>query len=782
MNNWLENAKVGILHRFRGGVHPQTHKSNIDTSQVYQLTCSDECVVALQQHIGSPAKVIVAIGDTVLKGQALSQSLLFQSPPVHSPCSGVITAIEKRPSTHASGLDVMSVVITNDHQYNSVQAQPALSILDENVETIIQRIHDCGISGMGGAGFPTAIKINQSKDIDLLLINGAECEPYITADSSLMQNYANDIVSGVQIIKHCSTASLALIAIEDDKPKAIAAIRSALDAVKDPNIELRVVPTKYPSGGEKQLIQIVSGIEISAGMPPIAQGILVQNVGTAYSVFQAVVHGKPLIERVVTLAGDYVEQARNFWVPIGTSIESLLQQNGCPSPSQTLSRPIVGGAMMGFMLNDCQAPVTKTSNCILYNEAKVIKPAQACIRCGECAQVCPIGLLPQQLHWYSQSKDLEKAKQYQVMDCIECGACAFVCPSEIPLVQEYRETKAAIRLQVQAKLDAERAKMRHENRQQRLEQEKEARKKQHQLAAKRRQEAADSSDGDAVAAALARVKSQQQAKAKTLDNGELVPDNQAAIEARKAKKAERLAAKNTQQTSGDSQADLDPVAGAIARAKAKKQQANIESHVAKDPRPSKSQNPAVAAAIARAKAKKQQGNEEVQEPETSAPSTKQNPAVAAAIARAKAKKQQGNEEVQDPETSAPSTKQNPAVAAAIARAKAKKQQASAEVQETEASAPTTKQNPAIAAAIARAKAKKQQASAEVQETEASAPSTKQNPAVAAAIARAKAKKQQTSSDDQKPQPSKPKPIQNPAVAAAIARAKAKKQEKEAQND
>ena len=329
-------------------------------------------------------------------------------------------------------------------------------------------MRQAGISGLGGAGFPTAIKLAPKADqpITTLIINGTECEPYITADDVLMREKATQLMVGIDIVVHMLQPKQVLIAIEDNKPEALAAVRQALDSRTYNVVSL---PTIYPSGGERQLIQILMGQEVPANKLPAELGILCQNVGTIVAVHDAIIAGQPLISRITTLTGQALAKPMNVECLIGTPAADLLEFAGLQQDK--LSRLIVGGPMMGFTLPSLQAPIIKTSNCLLAAtdaELPPPPPAMPCIRCGDCAEVCPANLLPQQLHFYALGDDHEQLQAHNLFDCIECGACAYVCPSSIPLVQYYRSAKADIREQEQKLIKAEHAKERFEFRQERL--------------------------------------------------------------------------------------------------------------------------------------------------------------------------------------------------------------------------------------------------------------------------------------------------------------------------
>ncbi|MGY5449404.1 electron transport complex subunit RsxC [Agarivorans sp. MS3-6] len=739
---WIEKIKQGFTWGYQGGVHPETNKQNINCDIPERIADPEILSIPVQQHIGSAGKLLVSIGEKVLRGQALTQSQFFQAPPVHASCAGEVIAIEPRVSAHASAIPELSVVIKVDSEQQDAQWPAPLTEEQQTPELICQRVHQSGISGMGGAGFPTALKITPHKPLDVLIINGAECEPYISADDCLMQNYAEEIIKGVRLLQKVLKPQLTIIAVEDDKPAAI----HALEANTDESIVIRSIPTKYPSGGEKQLIQVLTGKEVAAQQLPLDLGMLVQNVGTAYAIHRAVALGEPLISRIVTLAGDLVTSPSNYWVPIGTSVADVIA-NKLQAASTTPT--IMGGSMMGFMLPSNSAPVVKTTNCLIVNDPQAAAKESPCIRCGECAQACPMGLLPQQLYWFAQGNDLSKARDFNMMDCIECGACAFVCPSQISLVQHYRTAKAKIKAEDVAQQEADIAKQRFDARQARLEKAKQERKAKHQQAALRRQSQTtsdtSSSKPDPVAAALARVKQKgtEAPNAIQTETGEWIPDNQDAIAQREARKAKRRAEK--QNNAGSSN---PAVAAAIARAKAKKSINQTDADSTTEDANSQSSNPAVAAAIARAKAKKAAGKpvaEEAKE-ETSAKAT--NPAVDAAIARAKAKKLDAKHLSEPAEANQQAEKKvNPAVAAAVARAKAKKLAETTETADVSQQS-EKKVNPAVAAAVARAKAKKLAETAETADVSQQA-EKKVNPAVAAAVARAKAKKLANQQNEEK---------------------------------
>ena len=461
--------KVWDIH---GGIHPPENKHQSLQLPIGEISLPAEMVFPLNQHIGTPALAIVAVGDNVLAGQKIADAVGPFSAPIHASTSGVITAIEERPIPHSSGMPGECIVLKPDGQDTSIELHGCEDYLSLSNDDLLQRIREAGIAGMGGAGFPTAIKLKPRPDYDIetLIINGTECEPYITADDILMQTRADDVIKATQLLAHIlNNPKRLVIGVEDNKPEAIAALKAASAASANNNIEIAVFPTKYPSGGEKQLIQILTGQEVPSGALPSSIGIVMQNVGTAVAIYEAIRYGKPLIERITTVVGEALEVQRNIKVRLGTPVAHVLQEHGFQA--QKAERIIMGGPMMGFSLQSDQTPIVKTSNCILA-PSKVEMPsndfAQACIRCGLCAEACPASLLPQQLYWYAQAEDYDRIQAHNLMDCIECGACSFVCPSSIPLVQHYRAAKGTVRQMAAEKEQSDRSRRRFEFRQERI--------------------------------------------------------------------------------------------------------------------------------------------------------------------------------------------------------------------------------------------------------------------------------------------------------------------------
>ncbi|BEM82293.1 electron transport complex subunit C [Serratia marcescens] len=799
MLNLFAAFKKDRIWDFDGGIHPPEMKTQSSGAPLRVAPLPKTFIIPLQQHLGPEGELCVNAGDRVLKGQPLTVGR-GRTVPVHAPTSGTVSAITPHITAHPSGLTELCVIIEADGEDRWCERDPVADYRQAPAAELIQRIHQAGIAGLGGAGFPTASKLQGGMSgVETLILNAAECEPYITADDRLMQEHADQIIEGTQILQHILQPKVTLIGIEDNKPEAIAALKLALRGQS--GIGLRVIPTKYPSGGAKQLTKILTGKEVPHGKHSSAIGVLMQNVGTAFAIKRAIVDGEPLIERVVTLTGDAIERPGNLWARIGTPVQHLLDFTGFRPQAQQMV--VMGGPLMGFTLPALNVPIVKISNCILaptVDEMTPQEPEQSCIRCGLCVDACPAGLLPQQLYWFSRGQEHDKARNHNLFDCIECGACAFVCPSNIPLVQYYRHEKAEIKaIDLEAARTAE-AKARFEAKQARLEREKLAREERHKKAAVKLTD----DDQGAVQAALARVRSKNAEAAVTPVDGQQ-PDNSEMIAAREARKAQarerraQLSAEAEQASpavSGDD-ARKAAVAAALARVKARKEapaaDGTAPAVTEDDPRKA-----AVAAALARVKAKKAEQQADAPAPAETTPATaEEDPrkaAVAAALARVKAKKAAQQADVPAPAETTPATaEEDPrkaAVAAAIARAKAKKAAQQADAPASAETAPATaEEDPrkaAVAAAIARAKAKKaaQQADAPapVETTPTTAEEDPRKAAVAAALARVKAKKAAQQADAPAPAETAPATAEEDprkaAVAAAIARAKAKKAARE----
>ncbi|MEW8216339.1 MAG: electron transport complex subunit RsxC [Candidatus Thiodiazotropha endolucinida] len=542
-----KKGKTRKLWQFHGGLHlPEKKEISLD-KPLQQAALPSRLVLPLQQHIGVQAQSLVTVGERVFKGQILANSNAPVSAPVHAPTSGVIIEIGEHVVPHPSGLTGQCIVIEPDGDDSWVDLpEPMTDYKSVDVRELRQRIRESGIVGMGGATFPSAIKLNPGKPIKTLIINGAECEPYITCDDRLMRDFAGRVMEGARILQYMLQSEECLIAIEDNKPEAILAMFQELR--DEENIEVVRIPTLYPSGGEKQLIRILTGREVPTSGLPAQVGVICHNVATTAAIADAVLQGRPLISRIVTITGEGIREPGNFEAPLGMLAGDLIAQAGGYIEQQP-QQLILGGPMMGFDLNTDQVPITKGANCLLCpseEESPPPQPARACIRCGRCADVCPANLLPQQIYWYSRAKDLEQAQDYNLFDCIECGCCSHVCPSHIPLVQYYRYAKAESWAQEQERRESEHAKQRHDfrvSRLERLEAERKARlrKKKQDLkskppAKKREESNKKTSDKDAKQAAIeaamkraAEKKARQQHRPKNTDN--LTSDQQAQIEA-----------------------------------------------------------------------------------------------------------------------------------------------------------------------------------------------------------------------------------------------------------
>ncbi|HDZ8839447.1 TPA: electron transport complex subunit RsxC [Aeromonas veronii] len=796
MHSLLERIKAGTLWDFHGGIHPADNKLQSSQSPVVDAGLPPRLIIPLRQHAGPAGDLLVQVGDKVKKGQPLTRYAKGRVVPVHASTSGTITEIGNHTVAHPSGLGDLCVILTPDGEDEWGERNGKTDYWNLERGELLERIQQAGVAGLGGAVFPTHSKLDGRGQLtEILIVNGLECEPYITTDDRLMQQYADEIMDGIRVLKHLLKPKLTLIGVEDNKPEAIEQLtRHATDE----DVLVKTVPTKYPSGGAKQTIELLTGRQVPKGGRAVDIGIMVLNVATVFAIKRAIIDGEPLIERIVTLTGDSFKKPGNAWVRLGTPVRWLLQRFELQPEAE--QRVIMGGPMMGFTLPHAMVPVVKATNCLLaptQAELPAPGPEQACIRCSACADACPATLLPQELYWYSRAKEYDKAEKLNLMDCIECGACAWVCPSEIPLVQYYKIAKDDIREARAEAEKAERAKQRFEAKQARFEREKAAREARHaEAAAQRRQTMTAAGGEDPVAAALARIKAKQDAPITAIAaTAEGLPDNSAVIAAREARKREaeaRRAAKLAESANSDTAAAA-------------------QSAEAVDPA-SDPKKAAIAAALARAKAKKaaQAGDsaepvtaEAVAAPAVDADQQKaevdpKKAAIAAAIARAKAKKAEANGEPvsaangtaaeADIQSDAPVDPKKAAIAAAIARAKAKKAAQQGDSAEgdltanagTSESAATQSDAPsaasevvdpkkaAIAAAIARAKAKKlaqQGESAEDAQSEPAASAQTRDLAVA------KSEVTTSHSDTAASEAVDPKKA---AIAAAIARAKAKK--------
>ncbi len=428
---------------FHGGIHPDDQKQATAHKKIETLPAPEQLILPLSMHIGAPTVPLVAPGDTVRLGQRIGEPGAAISAALHAPVSGKVLAIE--PRLHPNGTMVSSIVLENDGldtpDPSMVPAEGDPLALDP--ETLIERIRDAGIVGLGGAAFPTAAKLTGvSTLVDTLILNGAECEPYITSDNRALREYPEDILAGIRVLQRILQPEQTIIGVEENKPHAIQHLRELLDG--DPSIRVAPLHTRYPQGAEKQLIRSLTGREVKPGSLPASVGCAIFNVGTAAAVYQAVYQGRPLTTRVVTVSGAAIGEPKNLRCAIGTPVAALIQAAG--GFAQTPSKLIMGGPMMGVALMSPDVPVIKGTNAILGLTAREypVDPNPTCIRCGKCVSVCPMHLTPNYLYAYERKGMLEECQRLNVLDCIECGSCAYTCPGRLHLVQSFRNAKARI--------------------------------------------------------------------------------------------------------------------------------------------------------------------------------------------------------------------------------------------------------------------------------------------------------------------------------------------------
>ena|GEM_PF-1281616 len=459
------------LFKFKGGVKPPTHKAESVALPIAAAPLSPRLIVPLHQSIGGTPRPVVAVGDNVLKGQLIGEADGWISAAIHAPTSGAVVAIAPYVQPHPSGLDALCVVIEPDGEDRWIERRPFdhAAVSPDEVRRYLQQ---SGVVGLGGAVFPTHGKLTPARHVamDEVVINGAECEPFITCDDVLMRERAADILRGCALFRDLLQAKKVLIGIEDNKPEAAAAMRAAVAALGE-DFAVVEVPTLYPTGGAKQLIRVLTGKEVPASKRSTELGVQCFNVATAYTAWRAVAHGEPVVSRLVTVAGN-VETPRNYDTPIGTPMADLLALAG---PLPDTDGIVMGGPMMGFLVPDAKAPVVKASNCLIAHSPRLFPPKapeMPCIRCTACAQVCPHELQPFELYWFARAHNFGKTQEYALFDCIECGCCAYVCPSRIPLVHYFRFAKSEIWAREREKTAADAARARYEFKQAREERDK----------------------------------------------------------------------------------------------------------------------------------------------------------------------------------------------------------------------------------------------------------------------------------------------------------------------
>lgn len=427
---------------FKGGIHPPERKDYTAHLALEKAKDPDVVTIPLQQHIGAPCESLVEVGDMVKVGQKIGQAGGFVSAPIHASVSGTVQEVAMKPAANGQ---VLTVVIASDGKnevHESVQKKGSIENLSG--DEIKEIIKEAGIVGMGGATFPTHVKLSPppEKTIDTVILNGAECEPYLTADHRLMLEHPREVVGGLKAIMKSLNVTSGIIGIENNKPDAIEVMQKAVES--EENIQIIVLQTKYPQGGEKQLIDACTGRIVPSGALPMEVGVVVNNIGTAYQINQSIETGMPLVERVTTLSGGILENPKNLWVKIGTPVNELVQQ--CGGLKEPVGKIIMGGPMTGMAVSTDKLPVTKGSSGVVFfnREEGTIPEPENCIRCSACVDICPVYLQPLYISAYSLIDNIDMAEKYYPMDCIECGACSYICPSKRPLLQSIRIAKGEI--------------------------------------------------------------------------------------------------------------------------------------------------------------------------------------------------------------------------------------------------------------------------------------------------------------------------------------------------
>jgi electron transport complex protein RnfC len=428
---------------FKGGIHPAYHKEMTAGASLRKIATPPHLFVAMQQHLGAPAKIAVNQGDVVKRNQRIGEQNGHVSVAVHAPISGKIAAITQTPT--ANGRMSAAVIIEPNGSEEAEYFEPFKEWQSANEKAMLARIAEAGIVGMGGAGFPTHVKLSPppGKKIDTLIINGAECEPYLTADHRMMLEHAEEIHLGIEILRNILGARSVRIAIEDNKPDAIDAMEKALQKMTG-DVEVVVLRTSYPQGAEKQQIYSVTGREVPRGGLPMDVGCVVENVSTTYAVYDAILNGQPLTHRAITISGDAIENPSNLWVPCGTHYHALIA--ACGGTNGRAAKIISGGPMMGFAVNGLDIPSTKTTSGLLCLTGRYVSQytSQACISCGRCVDACPMRLIPSELSQFIEAEDVESAEKNALLDCAECGSCAYVCPAHRPLIHHFRRAKGIL--------------------------------------------------------------------------------------------------------------------------------------------------------------------------------------------------------------------------------------------------------------------------------------------------------------------------------------------------
>ena len=800
----IAKIRAGKTWRFHGGIHPAEHKKESSETPIERLEPASVYIVPVRQHSGDAGTVVVKIGDHVRKGDPLTRSSGRRDLPVSAPTSGTIAKIGLHTAPHQSGLEDLEITITPDGKDEWRERHPIGDFRTKSPEELLSIIHNAGIAGMGGAGFPADQKIAGAVGkTHILIINGSECEPYITCDDRLMRESAAEIVEGVRILQYILKPEVAIIAIEDNKPEAAQAIKDAVR--EDDDIIVRVLETRYPTGAARPLIRRLTGIEVGYTSRSTDFGIEMQNVATTYAIKRAVEDDEPLVERIVTVTGKNFGRKGNFIVPFGTPVRHILDK--CGWHGEAKNELILGGPMMGFTVPTPDVSVTKTINCVFSPDSTEVmsydNPLE-CIRCGRCARVCPSRLLPFALVKAAKAGDSEAIQRERIRDCIECGCCAFVCPSRIPLVRYIRIAKARLReeaAEARKKQNTERLIAEKLSREEKIAAARKARIAALREGATPKTESSGSTASGASPTVTAAGTGGVQAAA-----SESAKPKSAALAAALAR-AKAAKAKNAAESSnGAAQGSVSAESGAsqAATASGSASAATAKENGAQSSAAGSTKSKALAAELARAKAKKaaESGSSGAQEAqsqtqdkaqEAAAPLSKpavsaKSAAVAAALAKARARKAaESSEADKSAGSSAPAPAADPkkaAIAAALAKAMARKAQESGEDKaekspvrkaEEPAAAPSAEapkpaapdlKKAALAAALARARAKKQ-----AEDSRQSAPESTENPAKGDESGESAGNSGSGTSSAEAPA-SDPRKA---AVAAALARARAKKQ-------
>ncbi len=455
------------LFDLRGGVHPEGRKNLSAERHIRALSLPKYLFVPLQQHIGAPASPVVNVGDKVLKGQLIAVAQGAVSSSIHAPTSGVVVALGDHVAPHPSGLPVPTITLQSDGAEKWITCETIADPLALSPEDIAARVGAAGIVGLGGATFPSALKLNLSRSsgVQTLIMNGGECEPYLTCDDRIMRERAVEIIEGIQLIAYAVAAKEILVGIEDNKPEAIAAMQAAAQGTP---VKVVAMPSMYPMGSEKQIIQVLTGMEIPAGGRPADIGVLVHNVATAYAVQQAIRFGRPLISRIVTISGGAIKTACNVEALIGTPVQELI--DFADGYSQPAARMVLGGPMMGQQFTNTNIPVVKgTSGVLALTQSEIGQAAPSpCIRCSTCIRACPVGLMPVEMVSRIRASDLAAAVSFGLKDCIACGSCSYVCPAHIPLVHYFNYAKGDLATQERVKLKQEATKKLADTRNERI--------------------------------------------------------------------------------------------------------------------------------------------------------------------------------------------------------------------------------------------------------------------------------------------------------------------------